>query len=116
MNIKITQKNRPFVFTFYFILLSFVLPFLAVVICMLNPSARRTVYFSTSLYVVYIASWPSFLLKIYPYIIINGEKVWDFGNGLIHPLVILVNALGWGLVGFIVGLIISAVKGRRGRG
>ena len=113
MNIKITQKNRPFVFTFYFILLSFVLPILAIVFCMLNQgSASKIVYFRC-LFAVYIANWPSFLLKIYPYIVVDGEKVWDFGSGLIHPLVILVNALGWGLFGFIVGVIISAIKGRK---
>ena len=63
---------------------------------------------------IYIANWPSLLFKIYPFIITpRGKVVWDVGRGLIHPLVILFNAIGWGLIGFIVGLIISVIKGRK---
>ena len=110
---KITDRNRPFVFIVFFILFSFVLPFFAVAICMVAQGYYKGPEVFLCYFCMWLANLPSFLLKIYPYIVVNGEVVWDVGRGLIHPLVILVNAIGWALFGFIVGLIISAIKGRK---
>jgi hypothetical protein len=59
----------------------------------------------------YIANWPSLLLKIYPVSnVINGVVEYNVETGFFHPLVILVNAIGWGLMGFIVGCLILIIK------
>jgi hypothetical protein len=62
--------------------------------------------------IIILVNWPSFLLGVYPiFITQSGDEIIEFT--LIDPKVYLVNAIGWGIVGFIVGLTISAVKGRR---
>jgi hypothetical protein len=62
----------------------------------------------------YIANWPSLLLKIYPTITtMHGTVVHSVEHGFFNPLIIISNAIGWTSVGFIIGLIISAVKGKR---
>jgi len=59
----------------------------------------------------YIANWPSLLLKIYPVSnVINGMIEYNVELGFFHPLVILVNTIGWGLIGFIVGCLILIIK------
>jgi len=58
-----------------------------------------------------IANWPSLLLKIYPVSnVINGMIEYNVELGFFHPLVILVNAVGWGLIGFIVGSLLLIIK------
>ena len=59
----------------------------------------------------YIANWPSLLLKIYPVSnVINGVVEYNVESGFFHPLVMLVNAIGWGLMGLIVGCLILIIK------
>ena len=59
----------------------------------------------------YIANWPSLLIKIYPVSnVINGVVEYNVETGFFHPLVILVNAIGWGLIGLIVGCFILIIK------
>ncbi len=59
----------------------------------------------------YIANWPSLLLKIYPVSnVINGVVEYNVETGFFHPLVMLVNAIGWGLIGLIVGLLTLIMK------
>jgi len=63
-----------------------------------------------------LANWPNLFLKIYRTIItMHGTEVYSVERGIFNPLVIIVNTIGWGMVGFIIGLIISAVKGRKRR-
>jgi len=60
------------------------------------------------------SNWPSYIVGVYRgYHMINDVKIYDAGYRLFYPVTILVNTIGWGLVGFVVGLIILAVKGRR---
>jgi hypothetical protein len=59
----------------------------------------------------YIANWPSLLLKIYPISnVIDGVVEYNVELGFFHPLVILVNAIGWGLIGLIVGCFLLILK------
>jgi hypothetical protein len=59
----------------------------------------------------YIANWPSLLLKIYPVSnVINGVIEYNVESGFFHPLVMLVNAIGWGLIGLIIGSLILIGK------
>jgi len=59
----------------------------------------------------YIANWPSLLLKIYPISnITNGTVEYNVESGFFHPLVMLVNVIGWGLIGLIVGSLILIWK------
>jgi len=59
----------------------------------------------------YIANWPSLLLKIYPVSNLMNEVVeYNVEAGFFHPLVMLVNAIGWGLIGIIVGSLLLIIK------
>jgi hypothetical protein len=59
----------------------------------------------------YIANWPSLLLKIYPISnVTNGVIEYNVESGFFHPLVMLVNAIGWGLIGLIVGSLLLIIK------
>jgi len=59
----------------------------------------------------YIANWPSLLLKIYPISnVVNDVVKYNVESGFFHPLVMLVNAIGWGLIGLIVGSLILIGK------
>jgi hypothetical protein len=61
-----------------------------------------------------IANWASLLLRVYPTVTdLNGDIGYDAGKALFSIPVIIVNGLGWALIGFIIGLVISAVKGKR---
>ena len=115
---KINIKNRHVKYTVIALLIfSFVFPHIVAFIGFTRQGDKPSEVFNNFINGLFIfANWPSFLLKIYPYVIdLDGEVVWDIGNGLINPIVIIVNAIGWGLIGFVVGLIISAVKGRKQR-
>ncbi len=62
----------------------------------------------------YLANWPSVLTKIFPVSLrSDGVIGYDIIHWIRNPKVIFTNAVGWGLIGFAVGLIISAVKGRK---
>lgn len=115
---KITKGKKPIVFSIIFFL---ILPcvFMFIVACLAMTFEQGLTgggpYLSDHLF--NLANWPSLFLKIYPTIItMHGTKVYSVERGIFNPLVIIVNAIGWGIPGFIIGLIISAVKGRRGRG
>jgi len=59
----------------------------------------------------YIANWPSLLLKIYPVSnVIDGVVEYNVEAGFFHPLVILVNTIGWGVIGLIVGSLLLIIK------
>ncbi len=59
----------------------------------------------------YIANWPSLLLKIYPISnVTNGLIEYNVEIGFFNPLVMLVNAIGWGLIGLVVGSLILIKK------
>jgi hypothetical protein len=59
----------------------------------------------------YIANWPSLLLKIYPVSnVIDSAIEYNVESGFFYPLVIMVNAIGWGLKGLIVGSLILIWK------
>jgi len=59
----------------------------------------------------YIANWPSLLLRIYPVSNVTNRMVeYNVEAGFFHPLVMLVNAVGWGLIGLIVGSLLLIIK------
>lgn len=63
--------------------------------------------------VIFVAAhWPSVITRTFPYEVINGDISYD-GAGYLHPLTICVNAFGWGIVGFVVGLGVSVVQNKR---
>lgn len=59
-----------------------------------------------------VAHWPSVITKTFPYDISNGEIAYN-GSGYFRLMTIGVNAIGWGILGFLVGLIISICRSRR---
>ena len=59
----------------------------------------------------YIANWPSLLLKIYPISNVTNRVVeYNVETGFFHPLVMLINAIGWGLIGLVVGALLLIIK------
>ena len=105
---KIFNKLNPIIFT---IIISQLLPwglnFTAVVVGLFIDEAFYPKEPFLSEIIIYIANWPSFLMKIYPTITTtDGSVVIDAGKGIFDPSVILYNSIGWAIVGFIVGLII----------
>jgi hypothetical protein len=57
-----------------------------------------------------IANWPSLLTRTYPmFVDENGVAGYDILKGLYHPLTLIANGLGWGLIGFVIGIGISAL-------
>jgi len=68
-----------------------------------KPKGREVTLF-------YLANWPSLLFKLYPVTTINGLIKYNVEAGFFNPLVITVNAIGWGIIGLIMGLIISLKK------
>jgi hypothetical protein len=56
-----------------------------------------------------LANWPSLLLKIYPMVPYNNYYIYNIEKGFIHPGVILINAIGWGMVGGLFGLLWAGV-------
>ncbi|MBN1693767.1 hypothetical protein JW879_00015 [candidate division WOR-3 bacterium] len=63
-----------------------------------KPKSREVTLF-------YIANWPSLIFDLYPVSEIDGR--YNIEAGFFNPLVMTVNAVGWGIIGFIVGFIIS---------
>jgi hypothetical protein len=109
---RIKDKYRIII---YSIIISQVLPwilnFIAVVIGLFIDEAFWTKEPFLSEITIYIANWPSFLMKIYPTITTtDGSIVIDFGKGIFDHSVILYNSIGWAIVGLIVGIIISVTK------
>lgn len=66
-----------------------------------KPTSREVTLF-------YIANWPSLIFDLYPVSAIDGR--YNIEAGFFNPLVMTVNAIGWGIIGFIVGFIISLKK------
>ena len=98
------KKFNPKITIFLMIafpILSWILHFIGLAI---YGSFEGTVILSTnslSKLLLYLANWPStYLLKISPYIL-----VYTF-----NPLRIILNSIGWGVIGFIVGFTISLTK------
>lgn len=61
---------------------------------------------------MYVGNWPSLLLKKYPYVLsMDGEVVYE-GSGWISLGTFIINLLGWGLVGFIIGYVIRKKKSK----
>jgi hypothetical protein len=107
------SKLRAFgIWIVFFIILSYILNFLSIIFNLFFPSQIPGGLFVAGA-LFYIANWPSFSLRVFPYIIVDGVKVWNQGPGLLNPLVILSNLLGWSFIGFIVGLVISSIKDRK---
>lgn len=92
-----------------YVLMSIALPWIIFIPLMAFQGAASGVIADR---IIVFVNWPSFLLGVYPtFTVQGGDEVIEFT--LMDPMVYLVNAIGWGIVGFIIGLIISAVKGRR---
>jgi hypothetical protein len=68
--------------------------------------SNSVAYWRTGVALLCISHWPSFALGMYRRIYSGEIDVFD-------PKIIIINIVGWILVGFIIGLVISAVKGRR---
>ena len=114
---KVAEKNRPIIFfIIFFPVLSWIFLFIGFFVALTFEQglAGGGPYLSGILF--YIANWPSLLLEIYPTITtMHGTVVHSVERGFFNPFVIIVNAIGWGFIGFLVGLTISAIKGRKRR-
>ncbi len=68
-------------------------------------------YVNVGANIFYIANWPSLLLKLYPISnVIDGVVEYNVESGFFHPLLMLVNAIGWGLIGLVVGSLLLIIK------
>jgi len=108
MNKKISKKTKLIITTvLFFIGLLWMLKFwdLSTSVSILYD------YTNVGSNLFYIANWPSLLLKIYPVSnVIDGAIEYNVESGFFHPLVMLVNAVGWGLIGLIVGSLLLIIK------
>lgn len=97
----------------FFSFLSFVLPWITAFSCM-KVQGRGPNEVSLCDFLFPVANWPSLLINIYPSSTIKKEMIgYDIGSGLFNPSVIIINAIGWIIVGFFVGLIVSIVLKQR---
>ena len=59
---------------------------------------------------LYVGNWPSFLFKMYPYVLSNdGEVVYEAFPSL---AAFIIDLIGWGLLGLVSGYIIRKAKRR----
>jgi hypothetical protein len=101
---KIKQKKGQIVFfIIFFVILLWLMKFWGLTLSLMfqKPTSREVTLF-------YIANWPSLIFDLYPVSEIDGR--YNIEAGFFNPLVMTVNAIGWGIIGFIVGLIISLKK------
>ncbi|MCK4234155.1 hypothetical protein KAX75_06980 [candidate division WOR-3 bacterium] len=113
---KIKEWKRIIILSLiFFVSLSIALPFYTLIADMaMWGTYHKGLSIADMLF--HLTNWFSILLKIYPTVVsVDGKIVYDAGAGLFHPLVIIANAIGWGLIGFVVGLIISVIKDRKRR-
>ncbi len=111
MKIKIIERNKTLIsFVIFFILLSLIFPFITFFVGLLQSGeAGADIYLSDIL--ASLANWPALLLKIYPSVVsLDGEIVYALDRALFNPLIIIINALGWGLIGFVVGILLKFWK------
>jgi Na+-driven multidrug efflux pump len=113
---KHIHRNLVVSFMIYF---AFASPFLSIYSLFASLSQQGNgdkVGHYHSLLSFYLANWPSILVKVYPTITsFKNEPDYDLGRGFYHPGVILINAIGWALIGGIWGLIWSGVLKTRKR-
>jgi len=110
MNKKISKKTKLIITTvLFFIGLLWMLKFWDLSTSVVLSVGEDYVNVGANLF--YIANWPSLLLKIYPVSnVINGMIEYNVELGFFHPLVILVNTIGWGLIGLIVVCFLLIIK------
>lgn len=111
MKIKIAEKNKTLIFlVVFFVLLSLILPFIAFIVGIVQSGeAGEGPYLSDIL--CYVANWPTLLLKIYPCILsLDGKIVYALDKALFNPLIIIINALGWGMIGLVIGILLKFWK------
>jgi hypothetical protein len=57
---------------------------------------------------MYVGNWPSFLFKMYPYVLSNdGEVVYEAFPTL---AAFIIDLIGWGLLGFVVSYLSKKLK------
>jgi hypothetical protein len=65
-------------------------------------------------FLFYAANWPSILLKIYPLIVDDfGNVVFDAGDAIFNPVVILINSVPWIIIGYFILFIVLRRKRRK---
>lgn len=110
---RISKRKKLIILTvLLFIGLLWMLSFwdLSIYVFLEDPSCG-SLYVKAGSNLFFIANWPSLLLKIYPVSnVINGVIEYNVESGFFNPLVMLVNAVGWGLIGLVVGSLILIWK------
>jgi hypothetical protein len=91
-----------------FIILSYFLPiitFILSVFLSINETMERCFRI-----LIGITLWPSLLLEIYPTKYVYGKPMMDMMHAVRNPKVILVNAIGYFIVGYLISLLVLRKK------
>jgi hypothetical protein len=107
-----STKIRIIILAIAFIVFSFAFQYITVGIDFTRQGDYPTERFNRSIETTYkIANWPSYLLRVYPpSTVVEGIEVHEWwAGGLFNPLVILVNVIGWGLLGALFGALPSLI-------
>jgi hypothetical protein len=117
--LKITKKNAIFVFIGIFVVASYFLPFFVTFFIAIGQGGRGgfiEIMKDVDFALVVFANWPTFLFKSFPTKRIDdGREVIAPGIALDSPKVYGINAIGWGLIGLVVGALVSVAKAKKER-
>ena len=108
----INKTNKVLIFpVFFLILLHLLLNFFCIIISFVNFGGFHNKLAEQSVnFAFHLANWPTLLLKIYPFVIsLNGEVVYK-GMEWMTPKIFMINVLGWGSVGLLIGLLFKKIK------
>jgi hypothetical protein len=110
----LNYKNNIIVLISAFVVISIILPFAVVYICIGDSGKAEASIACKSLF--FLTNWPSILLKIYPFTTdMNGEKVFDVAGSFFDFRVIVINFFGWCFLGFSLYAFFKIKKDLKGR-
>lgn len=62
---------------------------------------------------IFYANWPSLLLGVYPYVLSTDNEIVFEMFGWINPIVLIINAVGWIVLAFIVTFLFKLIVKNR---
>lgn len=104
---KIILKERIVIYSvIIFLIFSFVFPHSIIIIDFARQGDRPSERYENFIDIIFaVANWPSLLLRICP---VNAFAHFGIAS-------IIINGIGWGLVGFIIGLFAAGIRNLKKR-